>query len=291
MKLTKEQVIFCREHYAPGDKEFGLRPLAEKFGVSIDAIKDLVHGKTYKDAGGKIHPAQTRLSKEVKAQLATTDDLQAIAERFGLSAEMLQKYAALLKPKKTKVTEEIKAAIIAEYEPYSKEYGREALAQKYGLSTATVGQIVKGLKRKERPTVPDFLKEAIIEAADEEKLSVKKLAERFSLSRDLVKSVLKEAGIELRTRQIVDEATKQEIIAAYKSGQSLRQLEEIYGINRATMSPWVKEFKPEKPKVELTQEVRERIYRYHSQGYGTGIIAKTIGISQKIVRQVIDGEL
>lgn len=290
-KLSESQVIYCREHFKSGDAEFGLKPLAEKFGVSNDVIKDIVHGKTYKEVGGTIHPTRPSLSREVKIQIARADDVAALAEKLGISPETIQKYAALLKPKKAKLTAELKAAIRAEYVPYSDEYGREALAAKYSVTPAQISQIVKGIRRERPKTpVPDFLKEAIIIAYDEEKLSVRRLAERFSLQRDTIKAVLKEAGIEIRKNR-VDEETKQEIIEAFKSGQSLRQLEEIYGINRATMAEWVKPFKVTKPKKELTQELREQIYRYHSQGYGIGIIAKTIGISQGIVRKVIDGVL
>lgn len=246
-KLTVEEVLYCREHYKPGDKEFGLKGLAARFSVNMDVIKDLVHGKTYKDVGGTIHPAIERVSAEVKAQIR------------------------------------------AEYVPQSSDSNIKTLAAKYNFSIATISHIVKGTSRKVKNEVPDFIKEAIIEACDEEKLTVKALAERFSISRDLVKGVLKEAGIEIRKR--VDEETKAEIIAAYKSGQSLRHLEGIYKINRATISGWVKDIKREKPKVELTPEIREQIYRYHSQGYGIGIIGKTLGLSAQIVRRVVDGEL
>lgn len=140
--------------------------------------------------------------------------------------------------------------------------------------------------------VPEFLKEAIIEAHDAERLSVKALSERFSLSRPLIKSVLLEAGIEIRQRQVVSEEIKQEIIAEYKAGQSLRRLEEIYKVNRATIAGWVREFKRAKPQSkELDQETREKIYRYHSQGYGVNLIGKTVGVSAAVVRKVIDGAL
>ena len=137
--------------------------------------------------------------------------------------------------------------------------------------------------------IPDFLKEAIIIARDEEGLTVKALSERFSLSRDAIKNVLKEAGIEIRRR--VDDQTKAEIIAEYQKGKSARELERIYGVNRATLADWVRPFKRERPKVTLDEVTREQIYRYHSQGYGIGIIAKTLGIGRTVVRKVIDGVL
>ena len=139
--------------------------------------------------------------------------------------------------------------------------------------------------------VPDFVKEAIIIAYDEEKLTIPKLMERFNLSRYVVKSVLTEAGVEMRSRRVVDEETKQEIITAYASGLSARQLEGIYGVNRATIATWVRDIKREKPQVELDDQTREQIYRYHSQGYGVNVIAKTLGIGRGVVRKVIDGEL
>ncbi|MBQ6758253.1 MAG: helix-turn-helix domain-containing protein [Selenomonadaceae bacterium] len=289
-KLTAAEVIYCRDNYVSGDKEFGIRGLAKKLGVKADVIKDLIHGETYKDVGGKIHAPRERLTTEAKIAIASGADFQTLAMKFGISEETIQKYLDSQQPKKSAaISDEVKAAIRAEYVPYSKEFGREALAAKYGVSPATIGQIVKGTPRKVKPEIPDFIKEAIIEAVDAEKMTVKALAERFSLSREAVKSVLLEAGITLRKR--VDDDTKKEIVEAYKAGQSLRELEEIYGVNRATIADWIRPFKREKPKVELTQELREQIYRYHSQGYGIGIIGKTLGISQKTVRRIIDGEL
>ena len=38
-KLTKEQVLWIREHYKCHDKEYGMIPLAKKFGVSEATIK------------------------------------------------------------------------------------------------------------------------------------------------------------------------------------------------------------------------------------------------------------
>ena len=305
MKLTKEQVLYCRENYLPGHEEFGLKGLASKFNVSRDLMKDLVHGKTYCEYGGTIHPSRPRISTKIKDAIAAAyvphsqdNNIEALAERFNLSTTTIVK---ILREKgkssgRGKVTDELRAKIIAEYEPYVKDSTRTALAAKYNLSVATIANILREVEtaKKPRPAVdvPDFLKEEIIVAHDEEQLSVKALAERFSLSRPQVRSVLLEAGIAIRTRKTVDEATKQEIIDAFKGGQSLRELESIYGINRATMSKWVEDFKPPKaPKKELDQATREQIYRYHSHGYGVTIIAKTIGISQQIVRKVIDGEL
>lgn len=56
--LTAEQVLYCRKLYKPRDKERGIKALAEKFGVSEYAINALVHGKTYLESGGTIHPKE-----------------------------------------------------------------------------------------------------------------------------------------------------------------------------------------------------------------------------------------
>lgn len=307
-RLTAEEVLYCREHYVSGDAEFGIRGLAKKMGMSIDAIKDVVHGVSYKSVGGTIHPTTgQRVSREVQEQLAAayvpnsrTNNLKALAEQFNLSEATVSKYVHLSKPRgrRSKVTEELKEQIRAEYVPYSPTCGRSALAEKYGLSTVTVGNILKDMQKEVRPRgrrpaiVSDEMKEAIIIAHDEDNLSVNGLVERFSLSREIIRSVLKEAGIKLRTRQIVDEETKQEIIRLYAAGHSLRELSEQFNINRATLSKWVEGLNPPKPpKKELDDYTREQIYRFHSRGYGSTIIAKTLGLSQQIVRKVIDGEL
>ena len=42
-KLTKEDVAFIREHYIPGDKEFGAKALAKRFGVAHQTISAVFH--------------------------------------------------------------------------------------------------------------------------------------------------------------------------------------------------------------------------------------------------------
>lgn len=54
-KLTEEQVIYIRTVYKPRDKNFGIKPLAEKFGVGRSTIQRIVHGVCYPLVGGKIH--------------------------------------------------------------------------------------------------------------------------------------------------------------------------------------------------------------------------------------------
>lgn len=48
-RLTAEQVRYIRKNYKPYDKEFGAKPLARKFNVSISAIKDVIRFRTYKN--------------------------------------------------------------------------------------------------------------------------------------------------------------------------------------------------------------------------------------------------
>lgn len=52
-KLTKEDVKFIREHYMPRDLEYSGAALAKKFNVSTSCINLILHGKTYKNAGGE----------------------------------------------------------------------------------------------------------------------------------------------------------------------------------------------------------------------------------------------
>ena len=47
-KLTKENVLFIREHYKPRDKEYGAVKLGKMFGVSEYAIKDVILGKSWR---------------------------------------------------------------------------------------------------------------------------------------------------------------------------------------------------------------------------------------------------
>lgn len=50
-KLSKEDVLYIREHYKAHDKEFGMIPLTKKFGVSEATIKRVAkkYGDYYRD--------------------------------------------------------------------------------------------------------------------------------------------------------------------------------------------------------------------------------------------------
>ena len=47
-KLTNEQVKFIRKIYKPRDKTFGVKALARQFGVSKEAMSDIINGKSFK---------------------------------------------------------------------------------------------------------------------------------------------------------------------------------------------------------------------------------------------------
>ena len=48
-KLTKDEVIWIRNHYIPKDPEFGCRALARKFNTKHSNISRLIHKIKYKD--------------------------------------------------------------------------------------------------------------------------------------------------------------------------------------------------------------------------------------------------
>ena len=48
-KLSDEQVEYIRDHYIPRDKEFGVRSLAKRFGISHSRVSDIINGKRYKN--------------------------------------------------------------------------------------------------------------------------------------------------------------------------------------------------------------------------------------------------
>lgn len=47
--LTEQQVIEIRKSYKPHDKEFGMKALAKKYGVSEPTINRVVHNRSYKN--------------------------------------------------------------------------------------------------------------------------------------------------------------------------------------------------------------------------------------------------
>lgn len=49
-KLTAEDVKYIRESYRPGNKLYGARALARKFGVHHSTIEDVIHKNTYKNS-------------------------------------------------------------------------------------------------------------------------------------------------------------------------------------------------------------------------------------------------
>lgn len=50
-KLTEKDAIYIRKFYVKGDKEFGYKGLAKKFGVSDWCIKQVVKNKSWKHIG------------------------------------------------------------------------------------------------------------------------------------------------------------------------------------------------------------------------------------------------
>lgn len=47
-KLTNEQVIWIKENYKKGDREFGASAISRRLGVSISPIYNIIHGKGWK---------------------------------------------------------------------------------------------------------------------------------------------------------------------------------------------------------------------------------------------------
>lgn len=312
-KLNEEQVLYIREHYQPGHEQFGLKPLAEQFNVSRDAIKSIVHGVTYKHIGGTIHPVQERTSDSVKAAIineyvprSSEANVQTLATKYHLSPTTVLKilHEGGDKPKRQRaiITDDLKAAILAEYVPYSPTAGRNALAAKYGLSSSAVGVILRELPKESRrlkvasePKVNllDELKEAIIIAHDEEQLSIRALAERFSLAREVIKAVLLEAGVEIKQRKRISDETKAEAIRLYSTGNySVREVAEKLGVNRATLKTTLSGLQVTKPQPPaIDQATIERILSFYGRGHGVTPISKAVGVPASIVRKVINGEI
>lgn len=46
-KLTDEQAAYIRAHYIPGDKEFGCRALARRFGIRHSNVSRIVNNRGY----------------------------------------------------------------------------------------------------------------------------------------------------------------------------------------------------------------------------------------------------
>lgn len=102
-KLTNEQVLWAREHYIPGDNDFNLNKLAQKFNVTPTAMCKILKGETYKTAGGTLHKTK----------------------------------------KLYRLPEEIRVKIRSIYVKGSRIFGAVALGKKFGVTTQTILNIVK----------------------------------------------------------------------------------------------------------------------------------------------------
>lgn len=104
--LTNEQAKWCREVYVAGHPEFGCNALARRFNVNVENMRKILHGKSYKNAGGIIHaPAQYKGHK--------------------------------------RIPQAVRAEIRRLYIKGDKDFGARPLARQFGIARETIKQIVE----------------------------------------------------------------------------------------------------------------------------------------------------
>lgn len=161
-KLTNEQVRYVRNN----PEKLSGGELAKKFNVTPSAITLIQLGKTYKNVGGTVRKKiklqgeecpQTKLTNEqvLYIRLNPLDlTLVQLAEKFNVSdtaiggiqlGKTYQKAGGVVRELKRipRVSDDIRAAIRAEYRPGVRGYGCHALAKKYDISHRTILNIVR----------------------------------------------------------------------------------------------------------------------------------------------------
>ena len=156
-KLTDEQVRFIREN----PNNLSVPKIAAFLSVSVRTVRNLQLGKYRNEAGGKIRKKiDCRISDETRAQIRELYQLSKIsipkiAETFNVSAasvknivnEEYQTAHGVTRVKKrrgkSRLPDEIRKQIKAEYIFGSKKFGAVALAKKYCVNQHTILRIVK----------------------------------------------------------------------------------------------------------------------------------------------------
>lgn len=153
--LTNEQVEWCRKVYKPRDKDFSAAALAKRLGVAQYVVSFAIHGRTYKNAQGKVCPASAKLTKEQIIYIRDNPHgllQRELATKFGIdqgliSAVQLGKIykhssGQVRQPRFPRLPNDVREKIRAEYVSGSNEFGCYGLANKYGISPTTVHKIV-----------------------------------------------------------------------------------------------------------------------------------------------------
>ena len=140
--------------------------------------------------------------------------------------------------------EEVREKIRAEYVKGSKEFGRNALAKKYGVSTDTIYRIVSvetvGYKsRGNTPRVPDELREQICAEfiSGDSQFGTKALAVKYGVSPSTILNIRREGNITPKTPLIpadIQEKIRAEYINRSKEFGSVA-LAKKYGCSYQTI--------------------------------------------------------
>lgn len=101
--LTNEQAEWCREVYVPGHPEFGIQALARRFNMNAETMRKVIHGISYRNAGGVIREPQVyrghpRITEQIRAEirrLYVKGDPQfgarPLARRFGIARDTIRR--------------------------------------------------------------------------------------------------------------------------------------------------------------------------------------------------------
>lgn len=82
--VTNEQAREIRELYKPHDEQFGTVALSKKYGLSDETIGMIVHGETYRQAGGRIH-----LKNQPKIPIEVRTEIRALYQQGNISYRKL----------------------------------------------------------------------------------------------------------------------------------------------------------------------------------------------------------
>jgi transposase-like protein/DNA-binding transcriptional regulator WhiA len=138
--------------------------------------------------------------------------------------------------------------------------------------------------------LPQDLVKDIIEAFEtSKKKTYAHVSRKLNLPKELVKTVLNDAGIKSTGMGITDEQ-KQEIIKLYQEHVPVRHIDERTGISYKTVYQVIKEagiYRPGARKT-ISEEQEELIQELYSKGYSSREVAERVGVSKDTVLRYIE---
>ena len=152
-KLSKENVLYIREHYKPYNSIYGAAALSKIFKVQRQTVSKAAHGDTYASDNGEIHDKyciDKKIIKYIKESYIPYNKqfgISALARKFDLSPQVVNKIVGTMQ---IRIKESDAKFIREHYKPKDKEYGCRKLSRKFNVSERTIWKIVNNKIKKSK---------------------------------------------------------------------------------------------------------------------------------------------